>query len=159
MKTLILLPEVVKTHIFNSRDASFASGVMAQTNGQGVDVVLNSLAGPLLKATWECMARFGRFVEIGKVDFHAAKHLDMTPFGRNVTLAGVDLVQYTELKGMVIHDALVDLMSLYRCGQIKSLHPITPFSISEIGEAMEQMQTGLHMGKLVLAVKPDDIAA
>jgi len=156
-RLLIERYNIPEDHIFNSRDASFASGVMAQTNGQGVDVVLNSLAGPLLKATWECMARFGRFVEIGKVDFHGAKHLDMTPFGRNVTLAGVDLVQYSELKGMVIHDALVDLMSLYRCGQIKSLHPITPFSISEMGEAMEQMQTGLHMGKLVLAVKPDDI--
>ncbi|KAK6208258.1 Lovastatin diketide synthase LovF [Colletotrichum tabaci] len=34
--------------IFSSRDASFASGVLAATNSCGVDVVLNSLAGPLL---------------------------------------------------------------------------------------------------------------
>jgi NADPH:quinone reductase-like Zn-dependent oxidoreductase/ubiquinone/menaquinone biosynthesis C-methylase UbiE len=156
-RLLIERYNIPEDHIFNSRDSSFASGVMARTDGQGVDVVLNSLAGPLLKATWECMARFGRFVEIGKVDFHGAKHLDMTPFGRNVSLAGVDLVQYSELKGMVIHDALVDLMNLYRCGQIKSLHPITSFSISKLREAMEQMQTGMHMGKLVLAIKPDDI--
>ena len=52
--------------IFNDRDESFAVDVMKKTNGRGVDVALNSLAGKLLFATWDCMASFGRFVEIGK---------------------------------------------------------------------------------------------
>lgn len=55
-------------HILSSRDASFVAAIQARTGGAGVDVVINSLSGPLFKATWNCMARFGRFVEIGKVD-------------------------------------------------------------------------------------------
>lgn len=81
-------------HIFSSRDPSFAVGVMAQTNGDGVDVILNSLAGPLLKASWECIARFGRFVEIGKVDLEASRRVDLSPLARSATLAGLDLLEY-----------------------------------------------------------------
>lgn len=59
---------VKKDHIFSSRDLSFAKGIMRMTNGRGVDVVLNSLAGEFLSRTWECVAPFGRFIEIGKKD-------------------------------------------------------------------------------------------
>lgn len=61
--------------IFSSRDASFALAIMAKTGGKGVDVVLNSLSGPLLKASWECMARFGRFVDMTKVAYGTIQSL------------------------------------------------------------------------------------
>ncbi len=38
-------------HIFSSRDVSFAPAIMAATNEKGVDMMLNSLSEPLLKAT------------------------------------------------------------------------------------------------------------
>lgn len=53
-------------NIFNSRDASFVDGIKAATNGRGVDMVLNSLIGDLMHASWDCLANFGRFIEIGK---------------------------------------------------------------------------------------------
>lgn len=59
---------VKKDHIFYSRDLSFAQGIMRMTNGRGVDVILNSLAGEFLRRTWDCIAPFGRFIEIGKKD-------------------------------------------------------------------------------------------
>jgi NADPH:quinone reductase-like Zn-dependent oxidoreductase len=39
------------SRIFSSRDASFLPGVMRETAGRGVDVVLNSLSGELLHAS------------------------------------------------------------------------------------------------------------
>lgn len=59
---------VPEDHIFNSRDLSFAAGIKRMTNGKGVDVVLNSLAGEALRESWNCLAWFGRFVELGKKD-------------------------------------------------------------------------------------------
>lgn len=41
---------------------------MEQTNGRGVDLVLNSLIGEKLQASIRCLAYHGRFLEIGKVD-------------------------------------------------------------------------------------------
>ncbi|KFY87076.1 hypothetical protein V500_07196 [Pseudogymnoascus sp. VKM F-4518 (FW-2643)] len=67
--------------IFSSRDVSFEAGIKRVTGGRGVDVVLNSLAGESLRASWRCVAPFGRFVELGKRDIEAGGRLDMGPFG------------------------------------------------------------------------------
>lgn len=77
--------------IFSSRDDSFAAGVMNATNGRGVDLVLNSLSGELLHASWQCVAKFGRMVEIGKRDFQGHGKLQMSIFESNRSFFGVDL--------------------------------------------------------------------
>lgn len=148
-------------HIFSSHNASFVDEIKAQTGGQGVDVVLNSLAGPLLKATWECTAEFGRFVEIGKVDLQASRKLDMAPLGRNVQICGFDFVSYSEdeTRGRkVIQRATADLVRMYNLGKIKSVHPVQAYSVSEMGKVFELMQTGTHTGKFVISTgRPDDL--
>ncbi|GJC80768.1 highly reducing polyketide synthase azaB [Colletotrichum liriopes] len=93
---------IAKDHIFSSRDTSFGPAIMAATGGRGIDVVLNSLSGPLLKESWDCVARFGRFVEIGKRDMEAAKALDMSHFRRAASFAAVDLFQLGKYKGLVL---------------------------------------------------------
>lgn len=77
--------------IFSSRDVSFEAGVMRATNGRGVDLVLNSLSGELLHASWRCVAKFGRMVEIGKRDFQGHAKLQMSVFESNRSFFGVDL--------------------------------------------------------------------
>ncbi|KAL8710442.1 MAG: hypothetical protein Q9225_007289 [Loekoesia sp. 1 TL-2023] len=148
------------TCILSSRDASFASVIMTATDGKGVDVVLNSLSGPLLKATWSCIARFGRFVEIGKVDIEAARCLDTTPFGRCATYVGVDILQLNEYKGSLIHEALAESVHICHAraknGAKRPMYPIQRYSISDMEKAMRLMQSGLHIGKLVLVPNEGD---
>jgi len=55
-------------NIGNSRDTSFEQLIMSETNGRGVDLVLNSLAEEKLQASVRCLAPGGRFLEIGKFD-------------------------------------------------------------------------------------------
>lgn len=76
-------------HIFNSRDLSFVDGIRRMTKGQGVDVILNSLAGEALRESWNCLAWFGRFIELGKKDiskFAASLLLDPTNIFQPETL-------------------------------------------------------------------------
>ena len=82
---------ILEDRIFNSRDLSFAHKIKEATSGRGVDVVLNSLAGEALSATWSCIAMFGRFIEIGKKDIIENRLLDMAPFARNVSFHALDL--------------------------------------------------------------------
>lgn len=42
--------------------------IMMETDGKGVDMVLNSLAEEKLLASVRCLATGGRFLEIGKFD-------------------------------------------------------------------------------------------
>src|SRR5690242_14735254 len=55
-------------HVFDSRSLDFADGVRAATEGRGVTVVLNSLAGEFIERSFAVLAPGGRFVEIGKRD-------------------------------------------------------------------------------------------
>lgn len=41
---------------------------MRETNGRGVDFVMNSLAEEKLLASVRCLAKGGRFLELGKFD-------------------------------------------------------------------------------------------
>ena len=82
-----------RENIFQSRDISFVEGLMTATKGKGVDIVLNSLVGDLLHASWRCCANFGRFVEVGKRDIVDAGKLDMDVFLRNVTFTAFDLTE------------------------------------------------------------------
>ena len=69
---------------------------MKATKGCGVDVVLNSLYGELLHASWECVAKFGRMIELGKRDFLANGTLSLKPFIKNRAFFGVDLLDLSE---------------------------------------------------------------
>jgi NADPH:quinone reductase-like Zn-dependent oxidoreductase len=84
---------IPRSNIFASRDASFVTGVMRETEGKGVDIVLNSLSGALLHESWKCVAKFGKMIEIGKRDFMGHGRLNMETFAANRTFIGVDLLQ------------------------------------------------------------------
>ncbi|KAI8287374.1 Highly reducing polyketide synthase [Colletotrichum sp. SAR11_57] len=87
-----------RDHIFQSRDASFLPDILDATGGRGVDIVLNSLSGELLHASWSCIAEFGRMIEIGKRDFIGNGKLALNPFEMNRSYHGVDLGHLIELK-------------------------------------------------------------
>ena len=83
--------DIPRHRIYHSRDTSFVKDVMRETNGKGVEVVLNSLSGELLHALWNCVAQYGRMVEIGKRDLIGGAKLAMNNFLANRTYSCVDI--------------------------------------------------------------------
>ena len=136
--------------IFSSRDLSFATSIMSSTAGKGVNVILNSLAGPLLQESWNCIARFGRFVEIGKRDLVLNKYLQMAPFTRGATFSAVDLIQLGTHNGPVIANAITEVLSMIQQGAIRPVQPITVFPLEDLEKAFRIMQTGKHIGKIIV---------
>ena len=61
-----LLEAAGVAHVYDSRTPAFADRILADTEGEGVQVVLNSLAGEMMDASFRVVAKGGRFVEIGK---------------------------------------------------------------------------------------------
>ena len=82
---------IQEDHIFNSRDLSFTIGINRITGGQGVDVIINTLAGEALRQTWACIAPFGRFVELGNKEVLANGKLEMRHFLTNALFASVNM--------------------------------------------------------------------
>ncbi|KAL4994903.1 hypothetical protein BDV10DRAFT_143330 [Aspergillus recurvatus] len=141
-------------HIFSSRDASFAPGILAATNGRGVDVVLNSLAGHLLQESLNTVAPFGHFVEIGKRDIEQNNHLEMRPFSRHITFSSFDLLALSRHDGHLVHLALAEISRFLEKGLLSPVHPISTYPLGEISKAFRLLQAGKHSGKVVLSISP-----
>ncbi|KAK1139769.1 Type I Iterative Polyketide synthase (PKS) [Aspergillus melleus] len=148
---------IPRHRIFNSRDTSFLQGVMRETKGEGVDIVLNSLGGPLLHASWQCVAQFGKMIELGKRDFLEHGMLRMDLFGGNRSFIGVDLFELAKKPGLIagLHDQVLELF------QEDKLQPVRPLKVMPAGEveqAFRHLQQGLHMGKVVVQI-PENTAS
>lgn len=141
---------IPEAHIFSSRDASFRDELMLLTEQRGVDVILNSTAGEILHESWQCLATLGRFIEIGKRDLVQSSSLAMEKFLDSVTFCAFDIVVLTETRPVICNRVLTDLIKLYNDGVIRPISPITIFPMSDIQQAMRQMQAGKHTGKLVI---------
>ncbi|KAL8878752.1 MAG: hypothetical protein Q9198_003508, partial [Flavoplaca austrocitrina] len=146
---------IPEDHILSSRNTSFADGIRRLTDNKGVDVVLNSLSGELLAASWDCIASFGRFVEIGKKDIHSHATLPMFPFRKNATFSAFDLDQIHAERPMVFRKSLLDVIRMLSQGEIKVADPLHIYSISDVESALRYMQGGKHMGKIVVDFLPD----
>ncbi|ETS76597.1 hypothetical protein PFICI_11984 [Pestalotiopsis fici W106-1] len=147
---------IPETRIFQSRDTSFAQGIARTTNGQGVDVILNSLAGEGLQASWECIAPFGRFIEIGKVDIMANASLPMGIFAKNVTFAAVDLVSIVKANPALGRQLLASTMELVAKGSLQVPKPLHLYPIGETEKALRFMQSGSSTGRIIITKTGND---
>ena len=137
-------------HIFSSRDSSFQQELMHVTKNRGVDMVLNSTAGETLRQSWQCLAPLGRFLEIGKRDLIGNSNLEMRKFEDAATFAAIDIGILSKKKPHAFKKLLDDVMKLYQNNEIQAVNPISIFSMSEVQQAMRMMQSGKHMGKVVI---------
>ena len=76
---------------FDSHSEDWYDGLMTATGGQGVDVVLNSLAGRHVSLCLEALRAGGWHCEIGKVDIFADSALGLRVFRKNLRFAAIDL--------------------------------------------------------------------
>src|SRR5690606_33893403 len=87
-----LLEKFELDRILNSRTLDFYDEILDDTDGCGVDVVLNSLAGPAMVRSLACLAPFGRFLELGKRDYLENTPIGLAPFQNNVSYHAIDAV-------------------------------------------------------------------
>lgn len=157
-KLLMDLYNIPEDHIFYSRNASFAQGIKRMTRERGgVDIVLNSLSGDALVNTWQCMAPFGRFLEIGKKDILANGSLPMFPFAKNVSFHAIDLNEARQHRPRLMQDLKDGVVSLLFSGKIRPAQPLHVYGISEVEKAFRYLQSGRNTGKTVVELRQEDV--
>ncbi|EUC31174.1 hypothetical protein COCCADRAFT_6898 [Bipolaris zeicola 26-R-13] len=148
---------IQRDHIFSSRDLTFKTGVLRMTANRGVDIVINSLAGDALRASWELVAPFGAFAEIGLTDIESRARISMATFARGVRFESLELAYMwrtdPERLGNLWADMIED--TLGRNLEIKTL--ITSYPVSQMEEAMRLIQSAKHIGKLVIEYHDEDV--
>ncbi|XP_069677436.1 fatty acid synthase-like isoform X2 [Periplaneta americana] len=149
-------PQLTDRNIGNSRDTSFEQLIKLETNGRGVDLVLNSLAEEKLQASVRCLASGGRFLEIGKYDLVNNNQLGLEMFLKNTSFHGVMLDNMfgreenpTKKK---LHDILLEGI---KSGAVKPLTR-SVFPAEEVEQAFRYMAAGKHIGKVMLQIRPEE---
>lgn len=119
-----------------------------------MDVVLNSLTGDLLHASWRCCGMFGRFVEIGKRDLIGAGRLQMDQFLKNVTFTAFDMSYLYDTENCAYQAIwsrlLAEVLRLYRERKIMKIEPLEVFDISDISQALRHFSSRNRMGKVAI---------
>ncbi|MFD7169417.1 SDR family NAD(P)-dependent oxidoreductase [Streptomyces violascens] len=141
-------------HVLDSRSLEFAPGVMEATDGQGVDVIVNSLAGEAITRSLELLRPGGRFIELGKRDIYENKPLLLRPFRNNIAFFGVDLstLAFDPVHGAALFAAVTECV---RKGAYRPL-PHSVYPAARVAEAFQLMQHSRHTGKVVVAFDPLD---
>ncbi len=137
-------------HVSDSRSPAFLDAVLGWTNGRGVDVVLNSLSGELLDASFKALATQGKLVELGRRDL-----FENRPIGLQLLAKGVQFLPVTtDARDAELATAWREVARLLREGELTPL-PYRTFGTSRIAEAFEMMSRGEHIGKLVIVPDGD----
>ncbi|GKZ33434.1 hypothetical protein AbraIFM66950_003331 [Aspergillus brasiliensis] len=145
---------IPEERIFYSRDVAFAQGVKHATGGRGVDLVLNSLSGESLLASWNCLAPYGRFVEIGKKDILDNARLPMLPFNRGVSFAAFDGSTWMLERPAQAERGIHTIMALFEQGVLQPAHPLRVRSVTEVQQAFAALADGKTSGKTVIEITP-----
>jgi acyl transferase domain-containing protein/acyl carrier protein len=138
-------------HVYDSRNIEFADQIRQDTDGYGVDVVLNSVAGAAQRAGLELLAHGGRFIEIGKRDIYGDTRLGLSPFRRNLSFYAVDLASMTVTHPDKLRGLLEKLYQLTADGSLP-LPEITRYPLADAPTAIRRIGGAQHTGKLVLDV-------
>lgn len=139
--------------VMHSRDLAFAQQTLAATDGEGVDIVLNSLPGEAITKGMSILKPGGRFLEIGKRDIYADAAIGLEPFRNNLALFAIDLDQWFRERATKMGEMLRALMKRFDEGELQPL-PATCFAADETGEAFRFMQQGKHIGKVIVEYSP-----
>ena len=131
-------------HIASSRTLDFVDAFRDATDGQGMDVALNSLSGDFVDASLNLLPRGGSFAEIGKTDIRLAGDIA-------VSHPGVDYQTYdlASASAKSLQPAWTALTQMFAAGVLKPL-PTTSYGLLNAAQAFRDMSQARHTGKIVL---------
>ena len=134
---------------FDSHSEDWYEGLLKATAGQGVDVVLNSLAGRHVALCLQALRSGGWHCEIGKIDIYADSALGLRVFRKNLRFAAIDLDRLMVDDPLLSRELSEACLDLLERGVVPPL-PVTVFSYGDYAKALRLMTSGRHQGKLVL---------
>ncbi|KAI8931497.1 hypothetical protein NX059_011163 [Plenodomus lindquistii] len=141
------------SHIFSSQDLDFVVAIRRATQGRGVDVVLNTLSGEALQATFSCVAPFGRFVDLG---LNGDAKLEMTPFERNVSFTSVDIASLYAQKPRLAGRVFQEAMAFATENLVQQNSQVEVRSWSQLSEAIELVQDAKVLKSVVMTFTVTD---
>jgi acyl transferase domain-containing protein/D-arabinose 1-dehydrogenase-like Zn-dependent alcohol dehydrogenase len=137
-------------YVYDSRSTDFADQILADTDGAGVDVVLNSLTNEgFLEATVRATAQNGRFAEIAKRDIWTPEQMAAARPDIAYEIVALDVTTLQNPEH--IKRLLTEVSDGLASGEWTPL-PAEIYPLTEARAAFRRMQQARHIGKIVLQI-------
>ena len=144
--------EIGAAETINYRSEDFVERVKAVTNGAGVTVVLDMVGGDYVARNIACLADEGRHVSIAVQRGAKAEVPIAEVMRRRLVLTGSTLrPRPVEFKAMVADDILKTVWPYAEGGRLRPVIDST-FPLADVASAHARMDSGEHVGKIVLKV-------
>ena len=144
---------IAENHILPVDSLELSRSLMRFTNGKGIDVIVGSLQGEIMRQSWRCISSFGRFVNLHLCDgLEHETELDMKPFKRSATFSSLDIMDILQHRLDEVSKIFRDVRCLLDQGDIGSISPITSYSYGGIRECFSIPRSG----KAVLSAQSED---
>lgn len=146
-----ILKQLGADFVLDYHDA-FDTSILELTHGRGVDVVLNMLSGDAIQKGLNCLAPGGRYLEIAMQGLKAMTRLNLSRLTQNHTIYTIDLRRLLLESNMpsALDGVYENMTAMLESGLLMPcVSRIYPFS--RIGEALEFVSKGDHVGKVVIS--------
>lgn len=122
------------------------------TRDHGTDVILDMVAGPYLQKNLDLLARDGRYALIAFLGGSVAQVDVRAVTFKRLTITGSTLRPQTIAeKASIATDLAVHVLPLLESGRVRPVIHAT-FALEQAQAAHDLMESGQHMGKIVLSV-------
>lgn len=139
-------------HAINYRTQDFVAEVQAITGGRGVNVVLDMIGGDYFARNLKCLADDGRHVSIAAQRGPEASFQIFDVMRRRLTLTGSTLrARSVEFKSLLCAEIARNVGPFIAEGRLKPVIDRV-FPLAEAADAHRRIESGEHVGKIVLAV-------
>lgn len=136
----------------NYKTQDFAPALMTLTAGAGIDVILDMVGAPYFSRNVELLAIEGRLVEIAVLGGAKAEINIVRLLRQRITITGSTLRSRTvEEKGLIAAALERAIWPLVEVGKVGPIVHAT-FPLTQAAEAHRLMESGSHIGKIVLTV-------
>jgi len=134
------------------REEDFVAAVKAETEGRGVDVILDMVGGDYVDRNIRSLADDGRLVNIGYQEGSKVTVDMMRVMLKRLILTGSTLrIRPTEVKGAIARAIEANVVPLIESGRVRVIVD-TVLPLAEAAQAHARMEGGAHIGKIVLEV-------
>ena len=155
-KTFSEILHVPDDHILFGGNFDFAESIMRATSDKGVDVVINSMQGEAMRKSWQCTAKFGRFVNLDTKQLAGSVDLDMRVFEKHVSLSSIDFAALLKHDRTLAAEIFESVHSLLEQGCVGAISPTASYVYSKVSEAFGATRLGHIEGKMILKAEDDD---
>ena len=120
------------------------------TEGEGVDLVLNSLAGDAIDKGLSGAAAARTVHRDRKTDIYKNRKIGMRPLRKNISMFVVDLLG--EPRPEFVRSLMRELAGRFESGELRPL-PHHVFPVTRVTDAFRDMAQGKHIGKLIISMQ------